>query len=373
MYKKFDFNFIIYFFIVIYFFIFIYIIIKITTEQSIIDNNLKIINLNLTGSDYVTMMRNLHSVFDNIFMVTGSYSFDNHERHPIKLLQTKKTINEIPFLSPNINSVDIKTVEFIPGYKSLLNNTGDFVFLSDGYDHIDWNSNNDYIKSRNEETTFLIDNESDYEEKTHYSRIIITRYLYNSQKAVHFNYIVKKKGVSKNETIAFIKFINYVNKFIQDEKIFYFSVSGITNLSSAKWHKIINIVFKESCYVSPGITSDFITSVDAKKGVRSNRFIFVSRKLAPFGVYFYLTEQKIDLISSSNILVAEILSSKKKYTSKNDDTKKIYNKFLKQKLLIPSLKQDLENFNDVDIHSFKLNEIGNYDHIAKKKLNILTL
>lgn len=369
LYKKFDFNFIIYIFIVIYFFIFIYLIIKITEKKSINDENLKIINLNLTGSDYITMMRSLNSTFNNIFIVSGIYSFVNHQKHPIKLLQTKKTINEIPFLSPNINSLDIETKKFIAGYNSLLNNSGDFVFLSDAYDNIEWNSNNGYIKSRNEENTFLIDCDED----THYSRVIITRYLYNSQKAVHFNYIVKKGGVTKNETFDFIKFINYVNKFIQDEKIFYFSVSGITNLSSAKWHKIINMVFKESCYVSPGISSDFITSIDVKKGARSNRFIFVSKELAPFGVYFYLTEQKIDLISTSNILVAEILSSKKRCLSKNDDTKKIYNKFLKQKLLIPSLKQDMESFNDVDLHSFKLNEIGTYQYIGNKKLNVLTL
>lgn len=364
------------FIILIYFFLILYIMIKIHSIKKYDDNNLKILDITTIGSDHKSIMRNIYSIFGDVFIVNGSYRFPKkpERKHNIILFQTEESnITSFPFISPNLISSQLEDNILIAGFKSLINSSGDFCFLNYSNEFVSWNSESEYIKQRTNNNSFLIDDETEDPEHLHYSYLIITRYLFNGLNAVHINYIVKKKGININSTKAFIKFLNFSLDFITKHKIFYYSIAGNANIKSAKWQKLIKKVFKDTCYISPGIESKFITDIDTKYGARASRFIIISKPMAPFGVYFYLTEQKIESFSSSNILVAEILKQKSFEKSPNDNTVRIYNNFIKERQINPSLRLDLETDNDVNFNGIDLTEKGKYKPVVGKQLNIKTI
>lgn len=350
--------------------------IKIHSTKKYNENNLKIIDITTIGSDHKSIMRNIYNIFRDTFIVNGSYRFPKkpERKHNILLFQTEDSnITSFPFISPNLVLSQLEDNILIAGFKTLINNSGDFCFLNYLNEYVSWNSESEYIKQRTNENSFLIDDETSDPEHLHYSYLIVTRYLFKGLNAVHINYIVKKKGINLNSTKAFIKFLNYSLDFITKNKIFYFTIAGNANIKSAKWRKLIKKVFKDTCYISPGIESKFITDIDIKYGARASRFIIISKVMAPFGVYFYLTEQKIESFSNSNILVAEILQQKNFKKSINDDTERIYNNFMKEKSINPSLRLDLETDNDVNFNGLNLEEKGIYKPIVGKHLNIKTI
>lgn len=342
--------------------------------------NLKLVDIPITGSDHKSLMRNVYMLFGNVFIVNGSYRFpkkpDKEKKvFYIKLTQTEETpTNTFPFISPNMISPQTEDVVLIAGYKSLVNSAGDFCFLNHQSENMKWSSEIDYIKNRIGEKCFLIDDETkNNDAQQHFSYLILAPYLFNGSKALHINYIVKKKGVNDFNTKAFIRFLNFVQDYITKNKIFYFTIMGNSNISSAKWRKITNKIFKDSCYMSPGTESEFITDIDTKHGARANRFIIISKTMAPYGVYFYLTQQKIDYFSTSNILVAEILENGSYEKNINDDTKRIYDSFQNEMRINSALHLDLETDNDVNLESFDLKEVGIYKPINGKPIPIKTL
>lgn len=358
--------------IIIYLFIFLYLFYHQSEEES--QHNLKIIDIPVNGVKFKKIAKNVLTRFQDVFILNGSYTFlkegNNKKRVDKKLEFDNGTSVDLPFISPNL--IDTTTEDLIPvaGFKTVINSFGDFTFINDIGGDVSWNSNSDFIKKRTPDQTFLIDDETRDKDLKHYLYLNVIRYIYKGNQAVHVNYIVKKTGMSKNNVSAFIKFLNWFQHFTNKHNCFYFSISGNSNIRSAKWRKIAKKVFKDSCYISPGIESHFITDYETKYGGRASRFMIISKPLAPFGVYFYVSQQKIDNLSSySNILVAEILQKKNYKKSKNDETELIFKKFTKERHVNPLIRIDFETSNDVNLEKYDFNEFGFFKPLSHKKVS----
>lgn len=351
--------------IIIYFFVFVYLITKIQDKP--IQHNLKIIDIPVIGVKHKEVVRNIFNRFKNIFILNGLYRYPktSNKRTNEKHLDFEDGASvNLPFLSPNITDVTIEDKIPVAGFKSIINYNGDFTFINDRISDVCWNSNTDFIKQRTLENTFLVDDESNNQNQTHYIYLNVIRYIFKGNNAVHINYIVRKKGMGDKNVIAFIKFLNWFQQFVTKNNLFYFSISGNNNIRSAKWRKIVKKILKDSCYISPGIESHFITDNDNKYGARTSRFIIVSKPMAPNGVYFYLSQQVVDNLSPSNILIAEILQ-KDKYKSVDDETQVIFNNISKERHINPSMRIDLETTNDVNLEQFNLHNMGIFKPVTK--------
>lgn len=353
--------------VIIYFFVFIYLLTKIQDKP--IQHNLKIIDIPVKGVKHKEIVRNIFNRFKNVFILNGFYrhpkNTDNKKINDKHLEFENGNIEDLPFISPNLIDVTIEDKIPVAGFKSIINHVGDFTFINDRISNMCWNSNTDFIKQRTTENTFLVDEEKNNQDSNHYLYLNIIRYIYNGNNAVHINYIVKKKGMSDKNVIAFIRFLNWFQQFTKKNNLFYFSISGNSNIRSAKWRKIVKKILKDSCYISPGIESQFITDNDNKYGGRTSRFIIISKPMAPYGVYFYLSQQVIDNLSSCNILIAEILEKDKYNKSPDDETKLIFNNFTKERHINPSLRIDLETSNDVNLEQYNLQEVGVFKPVTK--------
>lgn len=379
--------------IIIYLFMFIYIFktyVKNDKKEKI--ERLKIINIKSDGLDHFSILNNIYREFGDTFIINGLYAFPKDDKQQLKRNVRQQTppptddkkkkhkhivlygnqnkqVTSLPFLSPNKTS-QFEDEIFINGYKSSVNVSGDFVLINDNLTtpnnyEISWcaSESNSFIQERTTDNTFLRDKEVVINgENKHFSHLIVTRYLVNNSPALHVNYIVKKKGMNEQNIISFIKFLNYIEKIITQEKIFYFSIAGDAHINSAKWRKIAYKIFKNSIYISPGVESRFLTDNAFKYGAQTTNFIIVSKLLAPFGVYFYLSKTKIDYFSSYFTLVAEILNSENDNAkSLKDDTDLIYQTFLKEKEIDPSIRLDMETSNEFNLTKFDFNEIGEYE------------
>lgn len=283
-------------------------------------------------------------------------------------------VNSLPYLSSNTYSLGEEEM-FLGGYKSCVSPLGDCVFLntySKGVNDepIDWFSKiSPHVLSRTIETTFL---EQFYEvkkinEDKQMSYLIITKYLYNNQPAIHVNYINKKKGLVNNTLFqTFIGFINYINSYLNIHKIKYFTIAGCSQIVSARWQAYVKNVFQNNVFISPGIKDGFITTNDPVEGVSTPDFIIVSKSLAPYGVYFYVTELTYDYNPSKYLLVAEILKFKNQdLKTKNDKTKDIYAKVMNRARTDVSMLIDKVTGNEVFLNRFNTEQVNVYIPLKK--------
>lgn len=338
------------------FIIFIYVY---KTKEKKYTENPKIINF--VGSDEYTfreMTTYINNNFKNVYLINGRVLSISTNKN---ITPSEKTVY-IPYISPNEINTQISSKPLINQYNSMINRNKDFVFLANDNVDVIWNT--DKIK-RDVNKDFLIDNENEVDGK-HNTHLIFTNYLYKNNKAVHVNYLVKKKGITQNGIDSFVQFLNYFSNYVINNKILFFSISGNVNVLSNKLKNIVRIIFKDSCYLSPGIEKKFITDIDDKHGARMCQFTIVSKTLAPYGVYFYLTRQRVEYFSNTNILVCEILSSSSnKKKAYNDDTENIYENFLKEKKNNTALKMDLERDEDFDMRKINFKQTGVYDRYQK--------
>lgn len=327
--------------------------------------NLKIINAHLIGN-YDETVKDLKNKFGDIFIINGLYnSGNNSEKHVYG--DMKSAILEYPYISEN--TLEHKKI-FIPNFKSSVSYSLDFILLNDLLvtpfnTEIHWYIKDNNFLNRTKENTFF---ETTLEDnKTHYSRIIITRYIYNNQAAVHINHIVKKMDFHSQISIdSFIGFLNFVKNFLDKNKIFYFSLGGISNIRNSYWTKFTKFIFKDTVYISPGTADKFITQNNYYKNIMTTSdFIIISKSMAPHGVYFYTTKNT----ETSNLLVAEILceENKSKYKSIHDETEKIYRETQKRKEEYPNIEIDKVLEYNVDLTVFNLKLINDYHSINNTK------
>ncbi|QKE44565.1 hypothetical protein Yalta_118 [Yalta virus] len=356
--------------IVLYFFMLIYLYNRKPVIHT--QNNLKIIDIPIKGIKHKEIVRNIVNRFKNVFILNGYCRPNKINR---KMIENKQieieygSMVDLPFISPNLTNITIEDTIPVIGFKSVINHSGDFTFINDRISNVFWNSNTDFIKQRIPVNTFLVDDEKQNQDDTHYLYLNITRYIFNGNNAVHVNYIVKKKGMNEKNVIAFIRFLNWFQHFLQEHNLFYFSIAGNNNIRSAKWKKIVKNILKDSCYVSPGIESGFITDNDNKYGGRASRFIIISKLMAPYGVYFYLSQQVVDNFTPCHILIAEILQKGNNVKSPDDETQLIFEKFTKERHINPSLRIDLETVNDVNLEQYDLSEVGLFKSVNKHNRN----
>lgn len=281
-----------------------------------------------------------------------------------------RTINELP----NITSKE----EFLGGYNSCVSPQGDMVFLykyAKGIDNkkIIWeNKTADYLSKRTIENTFLTEKYFSPENgnETNGSYVILTRYLYNDKPALHVNYIMRKQGAHRDYLLqVFIGFLNYLKNFIKQNQIHYYSVAGRTNLNSLKWQVAIKKIFNSDVYYSPGVEKKFISDVSNPSLYYTPDFIFVCKNLAPYGVYFYLTEPLYNY-TPNKILVCEILTKENKnknIKSINDHTQLIYDNVINEKQFInKNLKIDDLGHNEINFQHLDFTKVNNYIPLDRK-------
>lgn len=354
--------------VIIIFFLIFFIIYVYKTRFIEYSENLKIINF--VGSEkytFLEMSSYIDSKFKNIFLINGRV-LSEEETPSLENIPTNKLIT-IPYISPNVVNTQTQEPFLINQYNCLINKSKDFVFLTNTDKNVVWNT--EKIK-RNLNKDFLVD-QKDLNNGNHNTHLIFSNYLYKNNNAVHVNYIVKKKSLNKTSLNSFIQFLNFFSNYLINNKILFFSIAGNANIVSNDIKNVVRKIFKDSCYLSPGIENKFITEIDQKIGARCSQFIIVSKTLAPNGVYFYLTRQRIEFFSNSNILVCEILSSKdNKKKSSNDDTENIYENFLKEKIHNTALKMDFERDEEFNVKNLDFKQTGIYNSYEKQGTKLVS-
>lgn len=349
-----------------------------------VDNrNLKIINVSTTGDNFFLIQNLLHQ-FNDVFIINLANNLpkdkNNLEKHTRKSKRImygnyEKYVKELPHISDN-NISGYEEEIFIYGYKSCISWHGDSVLINPNLrgvndEKINWYyENTSFINDRIPDKTFFSETPitDKHNKSTSYSHIIITRYLYNSSPAIHINYIVRKAGMSEQGVKSFIGFLNYVKKFLDDNKIFYFSIAGNSNIRSAQWKKISYAIFHDSVYISPGIEKKFITDNDLKNCIRCSNFIIISKKMAPYGICFYVSKPKLEYISNKYILVAEIISKKNKnnYRPIYDNTEEIYENIEEEKNNNTGIVIDNLTENEVSLDQYDTELLNTYLPDTKK-------
>lgn len=337
-------------------------IVKKPSVTSVTSRNLKIVHGDLKSIDHKTYLSNINQRIGDVFIHSGRFFKHEVELVPREKKHIIKTI-EYPFLSPNTSDQKLDELPFITSYYSAVNNSGDFVFMDNltrGIDNepIAWyKEGNDYIKKRTNETVFLKEVERfDISD----SRLIMFRYLFNNNNAIHINYISRKVGMGNAQVQAFINFLNFVRNYLQEEKIFYFSISGFVPALSSHWRTMAKLILKDSCYISPGSEEGFLTINDTKYGARASDFIIISKGLAPYGVKFYLMRPILGR-SSKPLLVAEILQKGKDIERPEvDETIRISDKFFESKKNDNSVYRDNTTTTDVKMDNFYIEGISTY-------------
>lgn len=293
--------------------------------------------------------------------------YNRKKNHYLLFGNHKHTIPSLPFITNDKQ-------EFIGGYNTCISPFGDLVLIykyAKGVENqkITWNNlNNNYIKERNNSNTFLYEKGVKEEDLTkHNSYLVLTRYLYNNNPALHVNYICRRQGVEKDLLFqTFIGFLNYINDFINKNKIYYFSIAGRTGINSLKWQTAIKNVFKDSVYFSPGVEKKFLSD-SLNDFYYTPDFICVNKNLAPHGVYFYLSEP-FGNYTTNKILVCEILKKKNKKfkKSKNDNTQLIYDDavYLKEQFK-KNLKIDNLQISEINFKNIDLKKVNEYVPIEK--------
>lgn len=305
--------------------------------------------------------KNLEDEYNNKEIKKFIKFYNRKKTHFLLFGNHKYTIPELPFITEDKQ-------EFIGGYNTCISPFGDLVLIykyAKGVENqrITWNNtSNKYIKERTIASTFLYEKGNKEQDLVkHNSYIILSRYLYNNNPALHVNYICRRQGVERDLLFqTFIGFLNYINEFIKEKKIYYFSIAGRTGINSLKWQMAIKNVFKDSVYFSPGVEKKFLSD-SFNEFYYTPDFICVNKNLAPHGVYFYLSEPLCSF-TTNKILVCEILkkSNKKHEKSKNDNTHLIYEDVLylkehfKKNLKIDNLQISEINFTNIDFK--KVNE-----------------
>lgn len=173
-------------------------------------------------------------------------------------------------------------------------------------DLANWVNDSKFVEQRTKDTSILQEKNG---HRTKGSHIILHKYIYNGKNAVHMNYTTVYDSFEKKENIqSFYSAMNYLNNFIKDNKLEYFSAAGDSNILSGYWQKIITNVFGDSVYISPGEKEKVFTCND-NSGLSCPDFIFVCKNMAPHGVSFYIDDPLFDISTQHYYVVCELFKT----------------------------------------------------------------
>lgn len=215
--------------------------------------------------------------------------------------------------TPFVSSSDAITLDgdnsYAGSYYSALSGNGDAIFLNktmhQGDASVQWWSNNDsYINDRNAQKCILM------EEGGNKGVLVLLPFIYNDKHACVFNYSYQGETSTTTDKGAIASFsacMNWVARFISDNNVVYFIVTGSSALQSIIWRQLVKTAYIDHAYfLSPQAKDNFITVNDSKEGLYTPDFMLIAKSIAPYGVRFGLREPRYITSTQHYALVAEI-------------------------------------------------------------------